>query len=52
MKVCVATKFKQKASGSRLSDAQQHVWEFDLTKDTVNKVATKVDEGEKLLSAS
>lgn len=40
-----------RASECRLSDFQQHVQELELTKDTVDQLASRVDEAEKVLGA-
>lgn len=54
-KVCEENKTKletlDKESESKLSDAQQRVQVLQLTKDTVDQLATKVDEAERRLAA-
>lgn len=55
-KECEASKSKFKASlrasESKLSDAQQGAQDFEPTKDTVDLLATMVDEAEKALAGS
>lgn len=41
-----------RASDSTLSDAQQCVQELELTRNTVNQLATKVGEAERAVDAS